>query len=345
MSKLHQRKSWISLAVVPLFSMAVLAGCGSDDDDDGGDITDPDDIEVVDPVDTDANGNNIPDGFETDDATLDTNGNNIVDAFEAADAADDTNENLITDSLEAELTGGADADNDGVDDAALALLNGGGDDVETPVVDVEPIEQTGELNPITLNNGAGTANFTWDGANLFGTVSPTFSTPNPIDSNAAALIAENIVGGNLFVSAQLSNGGTGRGTILLPGISPQFANLASGNNVPPPETDAFSTGAGTIHINTVTGDIAASVRVDLNTADVDGAGNSQSVTAVSINSGAADATGPILVSLALGANGFYEVVQQLSTAALADVLTGNAYFEVLGADGNPFIRGQIPASQ
>lgn len=394
MSKLHQRKRWISLAVAPLFSMAVLAGCSSsDDDDDGDNPVDPgEDVVVVDPVETpsaDTDGDGIPNGFQTDDTALDSNGNTINDAFEAADAADDTNENLITDSLEAELTGGPDADNDGVDDDALAALNG--DTGGTQVVEVEPIDQTGDLNPITLSNGAGTANFAWDGANLSGTVteaadetgaiindgiqitsvsvdsgifavgtttqpvgqtvlnlngsSPTFSTPNPIDPSIASVIAENIVGGNLFVTAQLSNGGVGQGTILLPGVAAQFSNLASENNVPAPETNFFSGGAGSININTVTGDIAASVRVDVIISDVDAAGNAQSVTAVSINEGAADATGPIIVPLTLSPDGFYTAVQQLSTENLSSVLTGNAYFEVLGTDGNPFIRGQIPASQ
>ena len=134
------------------------------------------------------------------------------------------------------------------------------------------------------------------------------------------------------------------GTILLPGVVAQFANLASGNNVPAPEIDSFSTGAGTIHINEVTGDVAASVRVDLNVADVDGDGNAQSVTGVAIHSGAADENGPQIVPLTVGADGFYTVLQQLSTEGLSDVLTGNAYFEVLGTDGNPFIRGQIPAT-
>ena len=81
MSKLHQRKRWISLAVAPLFSMAVLAGCSSSDDDDDGDNP-GEDVVVVDPVETpsaDADGDGIPDGFQTDDTALDSNGNTIND--------------------------------------------------------------------------------------------------------------------------------------------------------------------------------------------------------------------------------------------------------------------------
>ena len=374
MSNLHTSKRWISLAVVPLFSMAVLAGCSSDDDDDGAGtpIAEvPDGSNPADAGPADIDGDGVADAFQSSDTTIDTNGNTIIDAFEASDTDADENGNGINDVFEAELTGGEDLNNDGIDDAAAASL-----DEDTPVVAVEPIDQTGELNPITLSNGAGIGNFVWDGVNLSGSVSaaenvqinsvsiqsgifavgtsgqqvlvlngssPTFSTPTPIDSNIAAVIAENIVGGNLFINAQLSDGNNGQGTILLPGVEAAFANLASDNVIPTPETSAFSGGAGSINVNTVTGDIAAAVRVDINPSDVDGSGNSQTATQVSINAGAADATGPIIATLTLGTDGFFTVVQQLSQENLAALRAGETYFEVLGTDGNGFIRGQIPA--
>jgi len=118
---MHSKRRWLPLAVVPLFSMAVLAGCSSDDDNNP-DTTTPEPSVVV----GDGNGNGIADGFETVSADDDANGNSIADIYEApADtttAAADTNDNGIDDSFEASLTGGTDANADGIDDAAAAVV-------------------------------------------------------------------------------------------------------------------------------------------------------------------------------------------------------------------------------
>ena len=143
------RQRWLPMALVPLFSVAVLAGCSSDDDDDPAD-------EDTTPVVADANNDGTPDAFQVldpfnataelvdtnadgvDDRDVDMDGiddrdaneNGIADQYESpADAtatAADENGNSIDDSFEVEQVGGADdADGDGVNDAAAALLAGG----------------------------------------------------------------------------------------------------------------------------------------------------------------------------------------------------------------------------
>jgi len=120
---MHSVQRWFPLALVPLFSMAVLTGCSSDDDNNP-DTTTPEPSVVV----GDDNGNGIADGFESASADDDANGNGIADVYEApADTATgtaDTNDNGIDDSFEASLTGGTDANADGIDDAAAAVVVG-----------------------------------------------------------------------------------------------------------------------------------------------------------------------------------------------------------------------------
>ena len=147
-------KRWLPLAIVPLFSVAILSGCSSSDDDDdnpGSGTTPP-----TTPVATDSNDDGIPDSFQVldtlnantdlvdadgdgiDDRDLnqdglddrDADGNGIADEFQTpvdpAVAATDSNGNEIDDSFESSLTGGADTNNDGIDDAAAAQLVAGG---------------------------------------------------------------------------------------------------------------------------------------------------------------------------------------------------------------------------
>ena len=143
-------KRWLPLAIVPLFSVAVLTGCSSDDDDDPADggttpvVADanndgtPDAFQVLDPFNADAalvdeNNDNIDDRDLDMDGVddRDANENGIADQYESpadttATAADE-NGNFIDDSFEVAEVGGADdADGDGVNDAAAALLAGGG---------------------------------------------------------------------------------------------------------------------------------------------------------------------------------------------------------------------------
>lgn len=141
-------KRWLPLAIVPLFSVAVLSGCSSDDDDDAGNgvttvVADanedgtPDAFQVLDPFNADAtlvdeNGDSIDDrdldmdGIDDRDA----NENGIADQYESpadsATTAADENGNFIDDSFEVAEVGGADdANGDGVSDSAAALLAGG----------------------------------------------------------------------------------------------------------------------------------------------------------------------------------------------------------------------------
>jgi len=175
------RQKWLPLVLMPLFSVAVLAGCSSDDDDDGGDAVNPT-TPVVDPdaVTGDADGNGVPDAFQTAVAADDANGNGIADVFETpadpATAAADENGNAVDDSFEASLTAGADANADGVDDAAAATLAGGAapdpdGTAPDPGATPEPVvvDQTGPLASVPVGEIATTA-FSWDGFNLSGQV-------------------------------------------------------------------------------------------------------------------------------------------------------------------------------
>ena len=370
----------LSIALLPLFSMAVLVGCGSDDDDDGGadvtppvtdggDVTPPTDGgDVTPPTDGgvvgDADGSGVADAFEAAvTGGTDTNGNGIDDTFDSTvTGGEDSNGNEVDDSFEAAVTGGTDADADGIDDSVDA-------DVDTGEP-VEPIVQTGQLNDISIGfneNNAGTGFMNFDGSTLSGTVeiadgvqatsaaiysgiraggnvaqvvalngsSPTFSTPQPIGPDESAIIADNILSGNLFLQVNLANGGSQTGPILLTGVMPTFTNLNS-------ET-ADSTGQGNMNINTVTGDYTAVVTfVNLNAGDLDAAGNPQVISGVSISNGAAGETGSPIVNLTdTGAGTTWTARGIFSTTDLATVLDGNANFTALGTDGSEFLRGQI----
>lgn len=149
-TRTQTNKRWLPMAIVPLFSVAILAGCSSDDDDDpvdsgtggtvvadaNGDGT-PDAFQVLDPFNADAslvdlNNDNVDDRDVDMDGVddRDTNANGIDDRYESpADStttAADADGNFIDDSYEVAMVGGADdANGDGVNDAAAALLAGG----------------------------------------------------------------------------------------------------------------------------------------------------------------------------------------------------------------------------
>ncbi len=365
----------LPLALLPLFSVSVLVGCGSDDDDgDGTDTTDPDPTAVV----GDTDGSGVPDAFEAAvTAGADTNGNGIDDAFDSAlTGGADSNGNEVDDSFEAAVTGGADANNDGVDDAAVT--GGGVVDPVDPVDPGEPVDivQTGQLNDISIGfneNNVGTGFLTFDGSTLSGTVeiadgvqatgvsintgipaggtgvqvaslngsTPTFFVPAPLDPDDAAVIAENIVSGNVFLQVDVAGGGSQTGPVLLTGVTPIFSNLDSASVVP--AGTAFSSGQGNMNINTVTGDYTAVVTfVNLNPGDVDADGNPQTISGVSISNGAAGETGASIVDLTDTGGGVTWVGRgTFSATDLATVMAGNANFTALGTDGTAFLRGQI----
>jgi len=186
------KKRWLPLAIVPLFSVAVLSGCSSDDDDTTGGGT------VV----ADGNGDGPADPTVT---AADENGNFIDDSYEVA-----------------EIGGANDTNGDGIDDAAALLLAGGTTTGSTTTGETTGSTTTGEttggtttgettggtttgettggtttggttggtttgggttgggqtltgsLNPVTVSDSSSeivaTSDFTWDGTRLTGSV-------------------------------------------------------------------------------------------------------------------------------------------------------------------------------
>lgn len=261
MSKLKTSKQrLLPLALVPLFSVAVLAGCGSDDDDPV--TTNPGGMTGGNTLVGDDDGNGIPDAFETLDATADANGNGIADVYEMpidADAtpAADTNDNGIDDSFESAVQGGDDANSDGVVDAQAAALAGGGDTGggdtgggdtgggdtgggdtgggdtggNTGGGDTTP-PATGALNDISIgfgDNNVGNAALVWDGTTLSGQVDMVDGT-SPV---GAAIYTGIAAGGNGQQAVALN--GDGNPTYFVPsGLAADQAalitdNISSGN--------------------------------------------------------------------------------------------------------------------
>jgi len=253
MSKLKTSKQrLLPLALVPLFSVAVLAGCGSDDDPV---TTPPGGSTGGNMVVGDADGNNIPDAFETLDATADANGNGIADVYEMpidADAtpAADTNDNGIDDSFEAAVQGGDDDNSDGVVDTQAALLAGGGDTGggdtgggdtgggDTGGGDTGGGDTgggttpAGALNDISIgfgDNNVGNAALVWDGSTLSGQLDMVAGT-SPV---AAAIYTGIAAGGNGQQAVGLN--GDGNPTYFVPtGLAADQAalitdNISSGN--------------------------------------------------------------------------------------------------------------------
>ncbi len=375
---------WLPLALVPLFSVSVLVGCSSDDDSPADTMT------VTPPADVDGNG--VPDAFESTDAVANANGNTIADVYEApADAsavAADSNTNGVDDSYEASLTGGVDADNDGIDDAAAAALaailagggtdgggtdgggtDGGGTDGGGTDGGGDADSQTGALNIVTVGS-AGAANLTWDGATLSGQLDladgatvnsaalysgisaagngqqiialngtgPTRFVPSGMAADDTAAIADAIIRGNLFIRAELADGSMQDGTVLLSGVQPKYAGMTAADG-------AFSSGAGYVNLNTVTGDLAAVMNISLNPSDVDADGNPQTITLGHIHLGGPTEEGAPIVTLEnLSGDGLtWTATAQLNTEQLSAMMAGNTYFNAHATDGSGFIRGQIPA--
>lgn len=358
------KQKWLPLALVPLFSLTVLAGCSSDDDDDG--------AGPVNVTEGDANGNGIPDAFEPTDASPDANGNGIADEFEtAADGSlTDENGNGIDDSFETTDSDTGDVD-PGDDNDSGADTDGDGDDSGDD--DITVIDQTGPLNEIPVG-AAGIAVLEWDGTTLSGQVNlednlspigaailpgiaasgfseppgvilnsdgfPSFFVPTGLATEMSAIISENILSGNLFVNIDFADGTSETGIILLEGVEPTFAVLNAANSVP--AGDDFSNGAGFINVNTVTGDFSAVVNVNINVADVDANGSPEFASMVNIHRGAPDENGDVIVALENTGNSTTWTAKGVFTAAdLEMVLDGNSYFNVNRADGSNFIRGQI----
>lgn len=314
------KQRWLPLALVPLFSVSVLAGCGSDDDDGGGET----DEVVIDPdmVTGDMDGMDGTDGTDGSDTDTDT------------DTTGDMTGTVLT---AADQVGPLDIP---LSDAGTAALDWDGSNL-TGQISIEglpdgvgPARAALRTGIAAAGNGAELVQFNGDG-------NPSYFLPTPLAADQAATVAQNIASGNLFIQVDLSDGTSRDGIILLPGINPEFAELTAGNAVP--AGTEFSNGAGFININSVTGDFSAVVNINLNASDVDADGNPETVSMVHIHTGAAGEEGPVIVTLEDAGNGLTWTAQDTFSAEnLALVLAGDTYFNVHRTDGTNFIRGQIP---
>ena len=225
-----------------------------------------------------------------------------------------------------------------IGDAGLGVLIFDGSTLTGTVEINEGIEATGA----SINTGI-PAGGTGEQAVALNGSSPTFFVPTGLAPDQAGLILDNIQSGNLFLQVDLADGTSQTGAILLPGVSPIFAELNGDGAVP--AVEAFSTGQGNMNLNTETGDYVAVVTfVNLNPEDVDADGNSQTISAVQIANGAAGESGAAIVDLTAVGDGVTWTAQgTFSETDLATVSEGNANFTALGTDGSEFLRGQIPA--
>jgi len=368
-------RGWLPLTLVPLLSVTVLAGCGSDND----------------PTPT------IADGFKPTAEAPDTDNNGIADIFQTPidpDAvAADINTNNIDDSYEIAYSGGEDTDADGIDDAALAALVAAGlitlpettdpettdpettdpetTDPETTdpeTTDPETTEpETGDIIVLVSSGDTATGNFNWDGNNFQGTLdiasgasvnsaaiytgieaagtgemlfalngqSPQLSVPNPLGAAQLAAISENINSGNLYLGVELADGNMQGGLIKLSAVTPTYTELTGAAAVP--AVEAQSNGNAYMNVNTATGDLSIAVKIGLNAAD------NQTITAVHIHTGAVGEEGGVIVGLEnpSGDQVTWTAVDMLTTEELSGMLAGDTYINVHGTDNSSFLRGQI----
>ncbi len=320
----------------------------------------------------DTNGNLIADVYEpaADATDADSNNNNIDDTFEAVlTMGTDANADGIDDDAAATLdgsgteTGGSETGGSETGGSETGGSETGGSEGG------EADSQTGALNVVTVGN-AGAANLTWDGTTLSGqfdladgvTVNsaalysgiaaagngkliialngtgPSRFVPSGIAADNTAAIADAIIRGNLYIQAELADGSTQNGLVLLNGVQPKFTIIdAEGVN---------SSGQGFINVNTVTGDMTAVMKIFLNSDDLDADGNSQTISAGHIHMAAATEDGPVIVPLEnLSGDGVtWTATGQLTTEQLSALMAGDTYFNAHATDGSGFIRGQIPGS-
>jgi len=227
---------------------------------------------------------------------------------------------------------------------------------------------------VTLSGGTGTANLDWNGSALTGTVdiepgaavnsaaiytgiyaggngeyaiglngtgNPQYFVPEPMSAQNAAVIADNINSGNLYIGVTLQDGSIQNGVIQLPAVKPTYTQL-TGSEVVPAVT-AASTANGFMNLNTETGDLTVVAIVVLSDQDVDANGAQQTVSAIEIKTGAAGADGTAIVQLAnpSGDQINWTGMATLSTGDLDAMLQGDAYLSATAADGSKFLRGQI----
>lgn len=431
-------KRWLPMAIVPLFSVAILAGCSSDDDDSTGGGTTvvadanedgtPDAFQVLDPFNADAtlvdaNGDSVDDRDVDMDGIddRDANENGIADQYETpADStatAADENGNFIDDSFEVAEVGGADdADGDGVNDAAAALLAGGGATTSGETTGSTTSGETGgettggetsgettggttsgettggttggettggttgtvptgSIDGITFGSSTATADLTFDGSRITGSVTaqdavevalysgiaasdgnvqrvlglngsaPTFFMPNPLSDQENAPVIDNFQSGNLYVQVTTNTGEVIRSDQLLPPggtVTPVFVPLEVAT-----DSDFNSNGAGFLHVNTVTGQYAAVVTVNIDVSDLDADGNTISVASAHIHSGSA--AGDILVPLTMDTSTAFSATGTFDAADLATIQQNNGWFNVHLNDGTTpgasLVTGQIVFTQ
>ena len=359
MKKLSHR--WITLAFVPLFSVAVLSSCSSDDDDDtpGAGTTDGDTV-GVDTAGTDTAG---VDTAGTDTAGTDTAGTDAGTDTAGTDAGTDTaGTDAGTD------TAGTDA---GTDTAGTATtggdtIGGGGGGVPTT-----------DFGPLVIGDNQGSVDLEFDGTNLTGTVdvvleqgvgvaaafldagiaaagqpgvpviqlngsAPTFFVPTGIAPDDLSNIQQQLDSGNLFVRIDTTDGQQLRSDQLLPpsgAVTALFTNLEV-----PVGSGLFATGSAFLNINVDTGGFSAALNVNTNASDTDI--NGVAITAAAANIHETSPTGPVIVPLIDSGNGTaFTATGTLSTIDLQTILSNNGWFNVQQNDGNTpgasFLAGQI----
>ena len=432
-------KRWLPLAIVPLFSVAILSGCSSSDDDDdnpgggtapvgvtdGNDDGIPDSFQVLDTLNAntdlvDANQDGIDDRDLNQDGLddRDADGNGIADEFQTpvdpAVTATDSNGNGIDDSFESSVTGGVDENNDGIDDAAAAQLvavgptttggdttggdttggdttggdTTGGDTTggDTTGGDTTGGDtgggttggttgggtpSTGSIDGITFGTSTATADLSFDGSRLTGTVEapdavevalfsgipasagnvqriinfngegPTFFMPNPLSDQENAPILENLQSGSLFIQVISNTGEIIRssqvlppGNVILPIFTPLEVAVGSGLS---------SNGASFFNVNTATGQYTAVATVNIDVSDTDANENPISVAEANVHSGSP--TGPVIVQLTMDTPTVFSATGTLSSADLQTILQNNGWFNITQNDGNTpgasFVTGQI----
>ena len=201
---------------------------------------------------------------------------------------------------------------------------------DVTIADGVPVSSVGLYSGIAAA-GNGQLGLTLNGS------APTYSIPTGLSAVQQAFIADNISSGNLYLQIERADVGVAYGTVLIEGVVPGFIQLSSASNVPPSDPAPETSGRAYFNLNKLTGDFAAAVEIDI--APVD----NETITNVHIHTGSATENGPPIVTLVndAGDGVLWTRVGILSTADLASVTSGSAYFNVHKTDGSDFIRGQI----
>ena len=174
---------------------------------------------------------------------------------------------------------------------------------------------------------------------------PTFFVPNPLSDQENTPVVDNFLSGNLFIQVTTNAGATIRSSQLLPRgntVTPIFTALEVAT-----DSEYNSNGAGFLHVNSVTGQYAAVVTVNIDASDVDENGNTISVAAARIHEGSP--TGDVIISLMMDSDNSFSATGTLSAGDLATIEQNNGWFNVHLNDGTTpgesLLTGQIVFTQ